>query len=294
MSIPLAPTRKRPVTPARIVLHVFLLGLSLIWLFPMLWALLNSFRDYGYTSEHGYLSVGGFTVDNYLNAWEKGGFAQSLQNSAIITISAVILTLAFSSCAAFVLARFSFRLNFTMLAIFVSANLLPPQSLLIPIYRLFRAIPMPEWASSSGSLLNSHAGVVLINVAFQTGFCTFVLSNYMKTLPKEIYESASMDGASVWQQFWGLTLPLCRPPLAALATLQVAWIYNEFFWATVLLSSGDKFPVTSSLNNLKGPFFSDYNLVSAGSIIAAIPVLAVFFVLQKQFVAGLTLGAAKG
>ncbi|WP_311198370.1 carbohydrate ABC transporter permease [Dermabacter hominis] len=82
--------------------------------------------------------------------------------------------------------------------------------------------------------------------------------------------------------------------LAALATLQTAWIYNEFFWATVLLQSGDKFPVTSSLNNLKGSFFTDYNLLSAGSIIAALPILILFFVLQRQFVSGLTMGSTKG
>jgi len=116
----------------------------------------------------------------------------------------------------------------------------------------------------------------------------------MKTLPKELYEAAMVDGASIWRQYWQLTLPLCRPPLAALATLEVTWIYNEFFWATVLMQSGDKFPITSSLNNLRGQFFTDYNLLSAGSILVAIPVLVVFFVLQKQFVAGLTLGATKG
>jgi multiple sugar transport system permease protein len=116
----------------------------------------------------------------------------------------------------------------------------------------------------------------------------------MKTLPKELYESAQMDGASVLRQFFQLTLPLCRPPLAALATLQVTWIYNEFFWATALLQTGDKFPITSSLNNLRGQFFTDVNLVAAGSIVVALPPLIVFFVLQKQFVSGLTLGATKG
>ena len=130
--------------------------------------------------------------------------------------------------------------------------------------------------------------------AFQVGFCTFVLSNYMKTWPYEIYESAQLDGASVWRQYWQLTMPLVRPALAALATLQVTWIYNEFFWATVLLSRGEKYPVTSALNNLRGQFFADTNLVAAGSIIVALPVLIVFFVLQKQFVAGLTLGSTKG
>jgi multiple sugar transport system permease protein len=131
-------------------------------------------------------------------------------------------------------------------------------------------------------------------VAFQTGFCTFVLSNYMKALPHEMFEAARVDGAGVPTQFFRITLPLCRPALAALATLQVTWIYNEFFWATVLVQSGSKFPITSSLNNLRGQFFTDYNLLSAGSIVIALPVLIVFFVLQKQFVAGLTLGSTKG
>ncbi|WP_296136096.1 carbohydrate ABC transporter permease [uncultured Tessaracoccus sp.] len=286
--------RTRSHSTVRVVLTVALFLLSLVWLFPLLWALFNSFRDYGYTLQHGYLSFGGFTLDNYVQAWERGGFTQSFLNSLVITVSAVVLTLVLSSCAAFVLARYSFRFNLTMLAVFVAANLLPPQSLLVPIYRMFRAVELPEWLSESGSLLDSHLGVIVINVAFQTGFCTFVLSNYMKTFPKEIYESAALDGASVWRQFVGLTIPLLRPPLAALGTLQVAWIYNEFFWATVLMQSGDKFPVTSSLNNLKGSFFTDYNLLSAGSILAALPVLLVFFVLQKQFVAGLTLGSTKG
>ncbi len=142
--------------------------------------------------------------------------------------------------------------------------------------------------------MNSWWGLILINVAFQTGFCTFVLSNYMKTLPHELYEAAAVDGSSVTRQFFQLTLPLCRPALAALATLQVTWIYNEFFWATVLLQDGSKFPITSALNNLRGQFFTDYNLLSAGSVLIALPVLVVFFALQRQFVAGLTLGASKG
>ncbi|MCL6423078.1 carbohydrate ABC transporter permease [Brachybacterium sp. JHP9] len=280
--------------PTRIIVQILLLAISIAWLFPFLWAVFNSFRDYAYTSQHGYFSFGGLTLSNWANAWERGGFGQSFLNSAIITICAVILTLALSSCMAFVLSRFSFRLNIGLLGFFVAANLLPPQSLLVPIYRMFRMIPMPEFLSDSGTLLNTHAGVILVNVAFQTGFCTFVLSNYMKSIPREIYESAEVDGAGIWRQFWTLTMPLCRTPLAALATLQTAWIYNEFFWATVLLQSGDKFPVTSSLNNLQGSFFTDYNLLSAGSLIAALPILIVFFVLQRQFVSGLTMGSTKG
>ena len=212
--------RKRKVSPGRVALYVFLTIMALMWLFPMLWAVYNSLRDYGYTLGHGYVSFGGFTLENFPNAWRRGGFATSFGNSAVITIAAVVFTLAASSCMAFVLARVKFRFNFAMLAVFVAANLLPPQSLLIPVYRMFRWVQLPAWLSDSGSLLNTHAGVILINVAFQTGFCTFVLRNYMIGLPKAMYEAAEIDGASLWRQFYGITLPLIRPALAALATLQ--------------------------------------------------------------------------
>lgn len=276
------------------LLHAFLIVVSVAWLFPLAWAVLNSFRDYAYTAEHGYVSFGGFTIDNYVNAWERGNFGQGFLNSVIITVPAVVLVLLLASSTAFVLARFNYAFNLTLLGVFLAANLLPPQALLIPIFRLYRQIPLPEWLSDSGSLLGSYWGLILINVAFQLGFCTFVLSNYMKTVPKEIYESAEIDGASVWRQYWQLTLPLCRPALAALAVLQTTWVYNEFFWATVLIQDFTKLPITSSLNNLRGQFFVDYNLLSAGSVLVALPVLVVFFALQKQFVSGLTLGSTKG
>jgi len=286
--------RRRRLTVGRVVLYVFVTLTALAWLFPVVWALFNSFRDYDYTSTHGYASLGGFTLQNYVDAWRQGEFTRHFLNSLIITVPAVLLTLFLASCVAFVVARFSFRFNLILLGLFTAANLLPQQALLIPLYRAYREIPLPLWMSDSGQLLDSYWGLILVNTAFQTGFCTFVLSNYMKALPHEMFEAARVDGAGVPTQFFRITLPLCKPALAALATLQVTWIYNEFFWATVLMQSGDKFPITSSLNNLRGQFFTDYNLLSAGSILVAIPVLVVFFVLQKQFVAGLTLGATKG
>ncbi len=304
MSATVAPERAaaQPVAVAparrprgrRVVMHTFLIIISILWLFPILYAVLSSVRTYAYTQQHGYLSFGGWTFKNYTDAWEQADFTQHFINTAYITIPAVFLTLFLSSCMGFVLARFSFKFNLTMLGIFLAANLLPQQALLIPLFRMFLEIQVPTWISDSGTLLNSFWALILVNTAFQTGFCTFVLSNYMKTLPKELYESAQVDGASVLRQFFQLTLPLCRPPLAALATLQVTWIYNEFFWATVLLQSGDKFPITSSLNNLRGQFFTDNNLVAAGSMVVALPPLIIFFILQKQFVSGLTLGATKG
>ncbi|MDN6331533.1 MAG: carbohydrate ABC transporter permease, partial [Micrococcaceae bacterium] len=111
--------------------------------------------------------------------------------------------------------------------------------------------------------------------------------------PDELGEAAQVDGAGVWRQFYQIVLPLTRPALAALATLEFAWIYNDFFWALVLLRDGDAMPVTSALNNLKGAFFTDNNLVAAGAVMIALPTVILFMILQKHFVAGLTLGSSK-
>ena len=129
-----------------------------VWLFPLGWALFNSFRDYAYTSANGYVSFGGFTLDNYANAWKQGDFGPNFVNSLIITVPAVVLTLLLASCVAFVLARFSFRFNLTLLGFFLAANLLPPQALLVPVFRIFRLIPIPGGLIGSDTLLNSHSG----------------------------------------------------------------------------------------------------------------------------------------
>ncbi len=276
------------------LLYLFLVVMSLTWVFPVAWALINSFRDYAYTSVHGYVSLGGYTLDNYAKAWREGDFARHFWNSVIITVPSVIVILFLASMVAFVVSRFSFKFNIPLLIMFTAANLLPQQAMLVPLYKLYNYVQVPFWFSDSGTLYDSYWAVIITHIAFQTGFCTFVLSNYMKTLPIELTEAALVDGAGVLRQYFQIILPLCRPALAALATLEVTWIYNDFFWAVAFMSRGDRYPVTSSLQNLRGQFFTDYNLLSAGSVMAALPTLIVFFLLQRQFVSGLTLGATKG
>jgi multiple sugar transport system permease protein len=148
--------------------------------------------------------------------------------------------------------------------------------------------------SDNGLLYDQYIGIMLIHIVFQTGFATFVLSNYMKTISREITESAIIDGAHVLRIWWNIVLPLCRPALAAMATLLFTFIYNDFFWALILISHGDKRPITSALNNLSGEFFVNNNLIAAGALLVAIPPILVYVFLQKQFIAGLTLGSTKG
>jgi len=290
-----ARTARRALRLPRVGLHAFLVATAIVWLAPVAWAVFTSFRPYADTAKYGYVSVPHtLSLVNYRNAWTQGEIPKHFLNSMIITLPAIALILLFAASVAFVVARFSFWFNVPLLIFFMAANLLPQQVIITPLYEMYLRIPLPNWLSDTGLAYDSFIGLIAINVAFQTGFCTFVLSNYMKTIPSSLGEAARVDGASVFRQFWGIILPLCRPALAALATLEFTWIYNDFLWAVVLMSSGDKRPITSSLTNLQGVFFTDNNLIAAASVLVALPTLIVFAALQRQFISGLTLGAQKG
>jgi multiple sugar transport system permease protein len=288
--------RRHPRRPRRLVLYAFLTVMAVTWLFPLLWAVYTAFRPYADTLAHGYISLPtSLTIDNFVTAFDQGGFPRAYLNSLIIAVPAVIVTLLVASMVAFAVSRFRWRFNLFFLMLFTAGNLLPPQILIVPLYRLYLLLPLPEPLSDNGKLLyDQFQGVILINIVFQVGFCVFVLSNYMKTLSHELTEAALADGASVWRIYWNVILPLCRPALAALATLEFTFIYNDFFWALILMNHGDKRPITSALNNLQGQFFTNTNLLAAGALLAAIPTILVYIALQKHFISGLTLGSSKG
>jgi len=275
--------------------HLFLAVAAVLWITPVLWAFFLSLRPLAETNKYGYLSrPRSLTLDNFRDAWTQADLPHYFLNSIIITVPAVLVTLFAAACVAFGLARLGRRLNLFLLILFTAGNLLPQQVIITPLYRIYLSVHLPTWLSDSGLLYDSTLGLVVINVSFQLGFCVFVLSNYMRTIPVEITEAALIDGASLWTRFWRLTLPLCRPALAALATLLTIWIYNDFFWAIALMSTGSKRPITSALANLQGQFFVNDNLLAAGALLTAIPTLVVFVLLQKQFISGLALGATKG
>ena len=298
---------RRPLTAGRVVLHIFLLSMVLVWLFPLSWAIYSSLRPISDTITHGYVSLPtSLTFTNYVNVWTQANMPHFYLNTFLIVVPGVILALALSSMVAFCCSQFTWRFNLLVLMLFTAGNLLPPQVIIIPLYWIYLKTPVPNLAtadfgafsipliSDNGLLYDQAMGIVLIHVVFQTGFAAFVLANYMKTISKEIVESALVDGANVLRIWWSVMLPLCRPALAAVATLLFTFMYNDFFWALILFKSGDKRPITSALNNLQGEFFVNYNLVAAGAMLAAIPPLLVFIALQKHFVAGLTLGSTKG
>jgi multiple sugar transport system permease protein len=286
---------RRPIRARRVVLYAFLVFMTVTWLFPLVWAVYTALRPYGETASRGYISLPGtLNFDNFVEAFTQGEFPQHYLNTLIVTIPAVIVVLLLASMVAFAVTRFSWKFNLFFLMLFTAGNLLPPQVIILPLFRLYLLVPVPPPLSDNGLLYDQYFGIILIHMAFQVGFCIFVLSNYMKTLSKELTEAALVDGASVWRIYWNVTLPLCRPALAALATLEFTFIYNDFFWALVLMKSGDRRPITTALNNLQGQFFTDTNLLAAGALLAAIPTILVYMALQRHFISGLTLGSTKG
>ena len=290
----MAGERKSRVSTS-VLIQVFVAGTAILWLAPVLFALYTSLRPYSDTAKNGYLGIAQtLTLHNFSTALSE--LPPFYWNTAIITFPALFVTLLFASFVAYVVSRYSFRVNLPLLVLFTACNLLPQQVIIIPLFEWYNQWPLPQWLGGGdyGVWFDSYFGLIMIHIAFQTGFCTFVLSNYMKTLPKDLDEAARVDGAGVIRHFFTIILPLCRPALAALATLEFTWIYNDFFWAATLMTSGDKLPITSAINNFKGEFFTDTNLIAAGSLLIAIPTMAIYFALQRHFIGGLTLGASKG
>ena len=275
------------------LISTFIGFFAIVWIFPILWTVWTSLRPYNDIISNGIFSwPRHLNFDNYVNAFKQMNIGLYLTNSLIITIPSLVLTLFFGSLIAFVVTRYRFKFNLWLLLLFTAGNMLPIVLTYIPVFWLFLWIG--DLVGNRTLLYNNYAGLILVHVGFQVGFATFVLSSYMKTIPKEISESATIDGANVFRHYWNVILPLLRPALAALSVLMTTWIYNEFFWALVLMSEDSKRPITSALRRLQGEFVTDFNLLAAGAIIAASPTVILFFVLRKQFIAGLTLGSTKG
>ncbi len=221
---------------------------------------------------------------NFREAWEVSGMQKYFGNTFIITIPSVIGTLLISSLSAFSLAFYQFRFSNAVLILFVGGMLIPFQMLLIPVFRF----------SNQVGLYDTYQGVILFHVAFQLGFCTFFLRNFMKTIPSSLYESARIDGARDFTIYRKIVMPLTVPAMAALGILQFTWIWNDYLWSLILLQSDHYKPVTLGLVTLRGQWIASWNLIAAGSLIAAIVPLTVFLIFQRYFIEGLTVGAVKG
>jgi multiple sugar transport system permease protein len=291
--------QRRRIKPRRVALYVFLITLTFVWLVPFFVAVYEAVRTNADVTKNGIFSLPqSFTIENFINAWGQTTptFPQAYFNTLVITIPAVIIVLLVGSMVAYAISKYSWRLNLVVLMLFTAGNLLPQQAIILPMYRLFLTplFHIPEPLSDNGLLYNQYFGIMLIHVVFQLGFVVFVLSNYMKTLGKEVIEAALVDGAGVFRIWGAIVMPLCKPAVAAMAALEFTFIYNDFFWALLLMSTQDKRPITAALNTINGQYYTNYNLLAAAALLAAVPTIVVFLALQRYFVSGLSIGSVKG
>ena len=208
-------TRRGGIKPMRVLLYVVLTVLALAWLVPIGTAIYSSFRYFeSDTQVNGVFSwPDTLTLDNYRDAWRVGDMGSHFLKTAFIVLPALVLILLLASCVAFACTRYSWKFNIFFLMLFTAGNLMPYQVIFQPLFQIYKRVPLPDFLSDTdtGYLLGTKIAVILIHVAFQVGFCTFVLSNYMKTIPKELSEAAVVDGASLPRQFFQVILPLHAP-----------------------------------------------------------------------------------
>ena len=255
-----------------------------LWLLPLLGVAVTSVRPASDLAQGNYFGMpSSLAFSNYRDVFVNSPMAAYMLNSFKVTIPTVIGAVALSCMTGFALAIYKFKSNLLVFFMFVAGNFVPFQILMVPVRDLTLNLGM----------YNTWYGLALFHIAFQTGFCTLFMRNFIKALPYELIEAARVEGVSEIQIFWHVVLPLMRPAIAALSVLIFTFIWNDFFWATVLSNSPDSQPITAGLSSLNGQWIAQWHLVSAGSILAAVPPVAMFFLMQRHFIAGLTLGAVK-
>jgi multiple sugar transport system permease protein len=266
-------------------LYTIALPIALIlWLFPLLGVALTSLRPASDLAQGNYFGMpSGIAWENYKFIFTETPIGQYMINSLWVTIPTVIGAVGLSLMTGFALAVYGFRSNIIIFFMFVAGNFVPFQILMVPVRDMTLQLGMYD----------TWYGLALFHIAFQTGFCTLFMRNFIKALPFELIEAARVEGVSEWRIFWYIVLPLMRPAIAALSVLVFTFSWNDFFWATVLTQGVDSQPITAGLSSLNGQWIAQWHLVSAGSILAALPPVAMFFLMQKHFIAGLTLGAVK-
>ena len=256
----------------------------LLWLAPLLAVALFSIRpdsDFLIGNYWGWPSS--FEMTKNYGMVFGSAMPRYIMNSFLITIPTVIGAVALSCMTGFALGVYKFRGNLLVFFMFIAGNFVPFQILMVPVRDL----------TLDMNLYNTKTGLVLFHIAFQTGFCTLFMRNFIKALPHELIEAARVEGITEWRIFWFVVLPLMKPAIAALSVLIFTFIWNDYFWAIVLTQGENAQPVTAGITSFNAQFRAMYHLMSAGSIVAALPPVLMFFLMQKHFIAGLTLGAVK-
>lgn len=282
---------------ARMLLTGILAVVAVLWLLPVVGLLITSFRQTSDAQTTGWwtvLGAGGLTLQNYADALSgsTSGTGQSLAgeflNSIAIVLPATVLPIMFAAFAAYGFTFLEFRGKEVYFAVVVGLLVVPVQISLIPVLQTYQTITR----TTGIPIVGSYAAAWIVHSAFALPLCIFILRNYMSTLPNALVEAARIDGASHFQIFWRLIVPMSIPALASFAIFQFIWVWNDYLVSFIFAGSTN--PVLQvGLLALKGQYNQGWNLVAAGSFVVMIIPLIVFFSLQRFFVRGLTAGSVK-
>jgi multiple sugar transport system permease protein len=224
-----------------------------------------------------------FYLEGFYTVWTKGQMGLYIKNSLIITIPSVLGAIVCASFAAHAVTRFRFRAQNVILIMFFAGMWFPPQTFLVPVYFLTQRI----------GIYNTYLGVIVVHISYSLPFGVLVLSRFFKAIPNSIIEASRIDGASEIRILTNIVWPLAIPALGSVAIFQFTWIWNDFFWGLVMTQSPRVQPVMVGMTSTLGRFVFDWNGQSASSILALLPPLILFVLLQKYFLEGVRMGAGK-
>jgi alpha-glucoside transport system permease protein len=273
---------------SRFPLHIIIIVIALLWMTPAFGLLVSSFRPSTDIASTGWWTAFEtpfkFTLDNYTSVLSQGGMGRSFLNSLIISVPGTVIPTLVAGFAAFAFAWMKFRGRDIIFMFVVALLVVPVQMTLIPVLRLLADI----------HLVGTFPGIWIAHTAYGLPFAVFLLRNFFAELPKELLESAYLDGASNLRVFFRLILPLSVPALASLAIFQFLWVWNDLLVALVYLQDPSKSPMTVTINNLVSSFGTQWQLLTAAAFISMMLPLVIFIALQRYFVEGITAGAVKG
>lgn len=278
------PIEKR-TRASQITYQAFLPIALIIWLLPLIAVMIFSIKpDSDFVQGNFWGLPSSFELfNNYGKVFFESDMPRYLLNSVVITVPTVVGTVILSCMTGFALGIYRFRGNMLIFFMFIAGNFVPFQILMVPVRDLTLSL----------DLYDTKLGLILFHIAFQTGFCTLFMRNFIRALPFPLIEAARVEGVAEWRIFIYVVLPLMKPAIAALSVLIFTFIWNDYFWAIVLTQGPDAQPVTAGITAFNSQYRAAYHLMSAGSIVAALPPVIMFFVMQRHFIAGLTLGAVK-
>jgi alpha-glucoside transport system permease protein len=277
--------------PARLWVKVVIALICLVWVVPTLGLLITSFRPTEDANRSGWWTVftnpsslTRLTFQNYGQLFTKANMGQAFVNNLAISIPATIIPILVAAFAAYAFTFMTFWGRDVLLILVVAMLVIPNQVAFVPLLKIYGNLGL------NGTFL----AVWLAHIGFGMSLAIYLIRNYMSTLPKEVLESAKIDGATHFQTFWRLIVPMSTPALASFAIFQFLWVWNDLLVALIFIGPGANAPLTIALNGLLGQQGQGWQLLTAGGFFTMIVPIAVFLSLQRYFVRGLTAGSVKG